>query len=72
MAEAVGHEVVELERIRFGSVALGELEAGSARRLDEEEVARLWEDARSAGPARRRRPDMRKPMSRAKAKRRRR
>jgi len=70
MAEAVGHEIVELQRIRFGAVELGALEAGSARRLDEEEVRRLWEDARSAGRSPGRRPVTRKPMRRARAKRR--
>lgn len=46
MLEAVGNEVVALRRIRFGSVALGGLGQGDARRLTEEEVQRLWEDAR--------------------------
>jgi 23S rRNA pseudouridine2605 synthase len=46
MAEAVGNEAVELTRIRFGSLELGELAEGAARRLSEGEVAGLWEDAR--------------------------
>jgi 23S rRNA pseudouridine2605 synthase len=49
MAEAVGNEAVSLQRIRFGSLRLGELSEGEARRLDDEEVARLWEDSRLDG-----------------------
>ena len=45
MAEAVGNEVVALRRVRFGPLELGALREGEARRLGEEEVARLWEDA---------------------------
>jgi 23S rRNA pseudouridine2605 synthase len=45
MAEAVANEVVGLERVRFGSLELGALRPGSARRLSEDEVRRLWEDA---------------------------
>jgi 23S rRNA pseudouridine2605 synthase len=47
MAEAVGNEVVALRRVRFGSVELGDLPAGAARRLGEVEIGRLWEDAES-------------------------
>ena len=46
MAEAVGNEVASLERIRIGSLELGELAAGDSRLLDEAEVAALWEDSR--------------------------
>jgi len=46
MAEAVGNEVVALRRVRFGSIELAGLAEGAARRLDEEEIAQLWEDAR--------------------------
>ncbi len=46
MAEAVGNGVVALRRVRFGPIELGDLPAGEARRLTEEEVARLWEDGR--------------------------
>jgi 23S rRNA pseudouridine2605 synthase len=46
MAEAVGNEVVGLERVRLGSLELGELPRGEARRLTDEELRRLWEDAR--------------------------
>jgi 23S rRNA pseudouridine2605 synthase len=45
MAEAVGNQVRSLVRIRIGSLELGGLRAGEARRLDEGEVDRLWEDA---------------------------
>jgi 16S rRNA U516 pseudouridylate synthase RsuA-like enzyme len=47
MVEAVGNEVVELARIRFGPIELGELPEGNARRLRRPEVQRLWKDARS-------------------------
>jgi 23S rRNA pseudouridine2605 synthase len=47
MAEAVGNEVSRLERVRLGSLALGELRPGEARRLTDDEVRRLWEDAPS-------------------------
>ncbi len=46
MAEAVGNEVVRLERVRLGPLELGELRLGEARRLTDDEVRRLWEDAR--------------------------
>jgi 23S rRNA pseudouridine2605 synthase len=45
MAEAVGHRVQSLERVRVGSLQLGDLEPGAARRLNEEEVEALWEDS---------------------------
>lgn len=45
MAEAVGNEVVELRRISYGSLKLGELAEGQARRLRAAEVRRLWKDA---------------------------
>ena len=46
MVEAIGNEVVALERVRFGSLELAGLAPGEARRLGDDEVARLWEDAR--------------------------
>ncbi|MBA2545325.1 MAG: rRNA pseudouridine synthase [Solirubrobacterales bacterium] len=46
MAEAIGNEVASLERIRIGSLELGDLPAGEARLLGEAEVAALWEDSR--------------------------
>lgn len=45
MAEAVDNRVVSLRRVRFGSVELGSLSQGQARRLGEVEIARLWEDS---------------------------
>ncbi len=45
MAEAVGNEVASLERIRIGSLELGDLPAGDSRLLGEAEVAALWEDS---------------------------
>jgi 23S rRNA pseudouridine2605 synthase len=41
MAEAVGSEVRALHRIRFGPLELGDLKEGKARRLTEDEIARL-------------------------------
>jgi 23S rRNA pseudouridine2605 synthase len=45
MVEAVGNRVVALRRIGFGSLRLGRLAEGDARRLSDREIARLWEDA---------------------------
>lgn len=45
MAEAVGNEVSALTRVRIGSLGLGELRRGDARRLEQEEVTALWEDS---------------------------
>lgn len=45
MAEAVGNRVVSLRRVRFGPIELGSLPEGQARRLGENDIARLWEDA---------------------------
>ena len=45
MLEAVGNEVLDLRRVRFGSLALGELQEGQSRRLAPDEVDRLWKDA---------------------------
>ena len=41
MCEAVGHRVVELERIAFGPLRLGGLEPGRSRPLSPAEVERL-------------------------------
>jgi 23S rRNA pseudouridine2605 synthase len=46
MAEAVGNRVASLQRIAFGSLRLGDLPEGAARRLDAGEVERLWKDPR--------------------------
>jgi 23S rRNA pseudouridine2605 synthase len=45
MAEAIGNEVVDLERIAFGPLRLGELAEGQSRRLRGAELRRLWKDA---------------------------
>jgi 23S rRNA pseudouridine2605 synthase len=45
MAEAIGNQVESLTRIRIGSLKLGSLRRGEARRLEEGEVAALWEDS---------------------------
>jgi 23S rRNA pseudouridine2605 synthase len=41
MLEAVGHRVVELQRVAFGPLRLGHLAEGSSRRLSAAEVERL-------------------------------
>jgi 23S rRNA pseudouridine2605 synthase len=43
MAEAVGNDVVALQRVRFGPIELADLPAGGARRLSDREVAGLRE-----------------------------
>jgi 23S rRNA pseudouridine2605 synthase len=45
MTQVVGNEVERLMRVRIGSLELGGLRRGEARRLDEGEVAALWEDS---------------------------
>jgi len=50
MCEAVGHRVVELERVAFGPLGLRGLEQGKSRRLKPAEVERL---RRAAGTPRR-------------------
>ncbi|MGH2951528.1 MAG: pseudouridine synthase [Solirubrobacterales bacterium] len=45
MVEAAGNEVVELSRIAFGSLKLGRLAEGEARRLRPAELRRLWKDS---------------------------
>jgi 23S rRNA pseudouridine2605 synthase len=49
MCEAVGHRVIELERVAFGPLGLRGLAPGESRRLTRPEVERL----RRASPARR-------------------
>jgi 23S rRNA pseudouridine2605 synthase len=51
MCEAVGHRVVELERVAFGPLGLRGLAPGDSRRLTKSEVERLRE---ATAPARRR------------------
>lgn len=43
MCEAVGHRVLELERVAFGPLRLGALPRGAHRRLSDAEVRRLHE-----------------------------
>jgi pseudouridine synthase len=50
MCAAVGHDVLELVRVRIGQLALGDLRPGEWRRLTPEEVAQ------AAGPVRRSSP----------------
>ncbi len=59
MLEAVGHRVVELERVAFGPLGLRGLEPGQSRRLTKAEVERLrrsTETRRGPDESRRRRP----------------
>jgi 23S rRNA pseudouridine2605 synthase len=49
MAEAVGNRAESLVRVAFGSLRLGRLPEGGARRLSAREVERLWKDAASDG-----------------------
>jgi 23S rRNA pseudouridine2605 synthase len=46
MCEAVGHRVVDLRRVAFGPLRLGDLTAGRHRRLTAAEVQRLRDCAR--------------------------
>ena len=50
MCEAVGHRVVELERIAFGPLRLRGLAPGAHRRLTPAEVERLRKAARMPRP----------------------
>jgi 23S rRNA pseudouridine2605 synthase len=45
MVEAVGNRASALVRVRIGSLELGALAEGDARRLSDEELRRLWEDS---------------------------
>jgi 23S rRNA pseudouridine2605 synthase len=45
MLEAVGNEVVALRRVSFGPLGLGDLKVGRARRLSDDEIARLRDAA---------------------------
>jgi len=47
MIEAVGNRVASLERIRLGSLDLGDLGPGRSRRLSESDVDRLWKDSQA-------------------------
>jgi 23S rRNA pseudouridine2605 synthase len=52
MCEAVGHRVVELERVAFGPLGLRGLEPGKSRRLKDAEVERLRRASGGERPAR--------------------
>jgi 23S rRNA pseudouridine2605 synthase len=41
MAEVIGHPVLELKRVRYGTVRLGDLPSGKTRKLSRSEVANL-------------------------------
>jgi 23S rRNA pseudouridine2605 synthase len=47
MAEAVEHPVIELKRVRFGPLKLGDLTAGQSRPLSKVEVQALLDSARA-------------------------
>jgi 23S rRNA pseudouridine2605 synthase len=53
MLEAVGHRVVELERVAFGPLGLRGLEPGKSRRLTRAEVERLRRATQSRARAKR-------------------
>jgi 23S rRNA pseudouridine2605 synthase len=53
MLEAVGHRVVELERVAFGPLGLRGLEPGKSRRLSKAEVERLRRSTERARAKRR-------------------
>ena len=55
MLSAVGHEAIELRRVRFGPVELGDLARGGWRELSEDEVAALRECVGASPPRRPRR-----------------
>jgi pseudouridine synthase len=46
MARAMGHPVIELERVRIDGIELDDLPEGQWRKLTEEEVASVWRHAR--------------------------
>jgi 16S rRNA U516 pseudouridylate synthase RsuA-like enzyme len=45
MAEAIENGVEALTRIRIGSLDVGDLRRGEARRLDRREIEALWKDS---------------------------
>jgi 23S rRNA pseudouridine2605 synthase len=52
MCESVGHPIKRLERIRLGTLELGDLAPGAARRLSRREVTRLLPASEPRPPAR--------------------
>lgn len=61
MCEAIGRDVGELQRIAFGSLPLGRLKLGTARRLSPEEVSGLWQNVQE--PVRMRLPKGKRPAA---------
>jgi 23S rRNA pseudouridine2605 synthase len=55
MIEAIGHHVVELERVAFGPLGLRDLEPGCSRRLKQKEIERLRKATEPRPSGRRRR-----------------
>jgi pseudouridine synthase len=51
VAKLLGHPVIELQRVRVGSVRLGELESGQWRRLSAGEVKTLMTGSETAKQA---------------------
>lgn len=47
MLEVVGHKVIDLQRIRFGGLELGDLPEGGFRLLEDAEIARLHGKAKA-------------------------
>ncbi len=45
MVESTGHRVRALQRVQLGSLTLGRLQVGAARRLRHDEIDRLWKDS---------------------------
>ena len=45
LAEAIGHEVIQLVRVQFGPIKLGDLKVGKTRVLGHAEVASLYKAA---------------------------
>jgi len=48
MAETIGHPVLELTRVRYGSLKLSELASGKTRKLTQEEIKTLLREAEAA------------------------
>ncbi|MGH2905357.1 MAG: pseudouridine synthase [Solirubrobacterales bacterium] len=56
MCEAIGRDVGELQRTEFGSLELGRLKEGTARRLSPEEIKTLWQNVADQPTKKPRRP----------------
>lgn len=53
MCEAIGRDIGELERIKFGSLELGRLRLGTARKLSPDEINQLWQTVQPEPTAKR-------------------